>query len=67
MNIKEFTDQQKKDWYMALYGCYFEHQKENGEVEILDPTTVRTHTKRRDKYYPEVNFLAENIIKIKLP
>lgn len=64
MNIQEFNNQQKREWYMALYGCYFEHQKENGEIEILDPTTIRTVQKRRDKYYPEVNFLAEKIIKL---
>lgn len=64
MNIQEFTNQQKRDWYMALYGCYFEHQTENGDIEILDPTTVKTVTKRRDKYYPDINFLAEKLIKL---
>lgn len=64
MDIKQFSDQQKKDWYMALYGCYFEQLKEDGTVEILDPTTIRSFTKRRDKYYPDINFLAEKIIKL---
>lgn len=35
------TNEEKKQWYTALYGCYFERVDEYGNKEVIDPTMIR--------------------------
>ena len=48
------TNEEKKEWYTALYGCYYERLDKNGEIEIIDPTTIRKiESNKPQGYYPK--------------
>lgn len=38
------SNEEKKQWYAVIYGCYFERVDEYGNKEVIDPTTIRTVT-----------------------